>query len=118
MALSGDDDPVRVIGTEQFNSLRQRSVGELSESLRSAFILYYLAEHPVVVVGEIVAVTSALYPNDCMTQVSTYRICLVTLNDYEHGITSLTWAQFFVENLDTGDDAIHRVVKCLRPFPH
>ena len=57
MALSGDDDPVRVIGTEQFNSLRQRSVGELSESLRSAFILYYLAEHPVVVVGEILAVT-------------------------------------------------------------
>ncbi|MCH2568834.1 MAG: hypothetical protein MKZ98_09780, partial [Pseudomonadales bacterium] len=35
VALSGDDDPVRVIGTEQFNSLRQRSVGELSESLRS-----------------------------------------------------------------------------------
>ena len=57
MALSGDDDPVRVIVTEQFNSLRQSSVGELSESLRSAFILYYFAEHPVVVVGEILAVT-------------------------------------------------------------
>ncbi|MEM7364422.1 MAG: sigma-70 family RNA polymerase sigma factor [Pseudomonadota bacterium] len=51
-----DDDPVRVIGTEQFNSLLLRSVGELSESLRSAFVLYYLAEHPVSVVAEILAV--------------------------------------------------------------
>ena len=57
MALSGDDDPVRVIGTEQFYSLRQGFVGELSESLRSVFILHCLDEHPVVVVGEIVAVT-------------------------------------------------------------
>ena len=56
-----------------------------------------------------------------MTLVSTYRICLVTiayLNDYEHGITPLTWVQFFVENLETGDDEIHRVVKCLTPLPH
>tara|TARA_A100001011_G_scaffold338891_1_gene370001 strand:+ start:280 stop:465 length:186 start_codon:yes stop_codon:yes gene_type:complete len=60
VALSGDDDPVRVIRTEQFNSLRQRFVGELSESLGSVFILYYLAEHPVVVVGEILAVTQTI----------------------------------------------------------
>ena len=57
MALSADDDPVRVIVTEQFNSLLQHSVGELSESLRSAFVLYYLAENPVVAVEEILSVT-------------------------------------------------------------
>ena len=83
MALSVDDDSVRVIGTEQFNSLLQHSVGELSESLRSAFILYYLAEHPVVVVGEILAVTPGtlhkrlhdasqhiqnLFSHDCLPQ--------------------------------------------------
>ena len=57
MALSADDDPVRVIGTEQFNSLLQHSVGELSESLRSAFVLYHFAEYLVVAVAEILAVT-------------------------------------------------------------
>ena len=57
MALSVDDDSVRVIGTEQFNSLLQHSVGELSESLRSAFVLYHFAEHLVVAVAEILAAT-------------------------------------------------------------
>lgn len=41
-----------------------------------------------------------------------------TARDDEHGTPPLTWAHFFIENLEPGNDEIRRVIEYLTPLAH